>query len=86
LAVHLFNVLPFALALVGHEVSGEMSAAQLAAGLPAEHDHVAIVTVTVTVTPTYHPGDNLSSNANGRVASGSRAEHVLAPAVISRRR
>ena len=55
LAVRLFDVMPFSLALVGHEVSGRMSAAQLAAGLPAEHDHVAIVTVTVNDGPKYYP-------------------------------
>jgi len=55
LAIRLFDVMPFSLALVGHEVSGLMSAAQLAAGLPAEHDHLAIVTVAVNDGPKYYP-------------------------------
>lgn len=53
LAVRLFDVVPFSLALVGFEVSGCLSAAQVAAGLPAQHDHVGIITVIDR--PTYHP-------------------------------
>lgn len=53
LAVRLFDLAPFSLALVGHEVSGWMSGADAAAGLPAEHDYVGIITVTDR--PTYHP-------------------------------
>jgi hypothetical protein len=53
LALRVFDVVPFSLALVGFGVSGEMSAAQLAAGLPSEHHHVGIITVTDR--PEYHP-------------------------------
>lgn len=53
LALRLFDVIPFSLALVGFEVSGVMSAAQLASGLPSEHHYVGIITVTER--PTYHP-------------------------------
>lgn len=53
LAARLFDLAPFSLALVGLEVSGEMSGAEAAAGLPAEHDHVGIITVTDG--PTFHP-------------------------------
>jgi hypothetical protein len=42
---------PFA--LVGFDVSGAMSAARLAAGLPSEHHYVGIITVTDG--PTYYP-------------------------------
>ena len=52
-AVRLFDVIPFSLALVGFEVSGVMSATQLAAGLPSKHDYVGIITVTDR--PEYHP-------------------------------
>lgn len=53
LAVRLFDLVPFSLALVGCEVSGSLHAAELADGPPAEHAHVGIVRVTER--PTYHP-------------------------------
>jgi hypothetical protein len=53
LALRLFDVLPFSLALVGYNVSGVMSAAQLTAGPPSEHHYIGIITVTER--PTYHP-------------------------------
>ena len=43
---------PFSSVLVGVDVSGELSAAQLASGVPAEH-HIGIVTITDR--PSYHP-------------------------------
>ena len=53
LAVRLFDVAPFSLALIGFDVSMEMTADELADGLPAEHDHVGIITVPDR--PTYFP-------------------------------
>lgn len=52
-AVRLFDVLPFDLAVVGFEVSGEMDPAQFCAAAAGEHDHVGIITVTDR--PIYHP-------------------------------
>ena len=54
LALRLFEVVPFSLALIGHEISGDMNAAELsAAGPPAEHPYFGYVSVTDR--PTYHP-------------------------------
>lgn len=53
IAVGLFDVLPFRLALVGFEASGVMSAAELAEGVPVDHGHVGIIVVTDR--PDYHP-------------------------------
>ena len=52
-AARLFDVLPFDLAVVGFEVSGEMDPEQFVAAAAGEHDHVGIITVTDR--PIYHP-------------------------------
>ncbi len=52
-AVRVFDDVPFVSAMVGFDVSGDLSAAELAAGVPEERHHVGIVTVGDR--PTYHP-------------------------------
>lgn len=53
LAVRLFDLVPFSLAVVGCEVLADTTAAQLAVSWPAEHPHLGIISVTDR--PTYHP-------------------------------
>ena len=51
-AVRVFDDVPFACALVGFDVSGDLTAAELAGGVPEQRHHVGIITVDDG--PTYH--------------------------------